>query len=349
MSKRNPELELMRFVFCLAIIVHHSYNFLTCRPGGEYATGFFFVLSGLFMQRQASKLAAEASPVFYKTFRFVWTRLKKIYPYFFFSVLIGTLAWGAMRIVIGPWWKELDRILPELFLLQMFARWQDYWWITGVSWFLGALFTAFVCLFPIGCVFAKCGAGWIFSLIAITSITAVLQTPLGFGEPWALWLGPLHKGLLLGVAGVSLGAALGAIYEFFGNKQCLRFVWIRWVLYVLALIVLFCKGPALAVWLLCAGGIFFSVWSGDKRRPALDKPWVYFLGQWSVTLYLNHFYWAVGLGYKFSFFSLPVKWGLYIGLTVGSSLFVWWLVRRLMPYLIQQIVYLVCNKRGRAS
>lgn len=119
------------------------------------------------------------------------------------------------------------------------------------------------------------------------------------------------------------------------------------VFYLLAVAVLFGKGPDLVAWLLCGGEIFFSVWKGEKQTQALDKPWVYFLGQWSVTLYLNHFYWALGLRYKFSFFSLPVKWVLYILLTVLSSLFIWWLVRRLLPYFTQQAASILCKIWGK--
>lgn len=40
MKKRNPELELMRFVFCWVIIIHHASNFWDYEPGGCSAIGF---------------------------------------------------------------------------------------------------------------------------------------------------------------------------------------------------------------------------------------------------------------------------------------------------------------------
>ena len=350
MSARNPELELMRFVFCLLIVLHHADNFSNFHMDGWHAVGFFFILSGFFLPNFVNKRGKMIAAGL-QTGRLLVRRWKKIYPYFVVSVAMGLAAWNLTGLVRGPWWWEIQHIWPELFCLQMFGSWPQAWWITGVSWFLSALFAGLACIFPIVCFFQKKISKWILTGIFIISCLVLIQQPEGFDKPGLLWLGPLHKGLLIAVAGLSFGGALGAwYYDCLSKLPCPRIGNFRWSFYLMAVIWMFCNGFALITWLLAGFGILFSVWYREKTPSKyLNKPWVYFCGEWSITLFLNHYYWALGLGKKFSFMTTEVKFELYFALSLLSSLLVWWLVRRLMPYLIQKIVNCVFKNKKRAS
>ena len=58
MKKRSGNLDLMKFLFSLMIIMFHGKNLATTEsyifPGGSIAVEFFFVVSGVLMARAAS-------------------------------------------------------------------------------------------------------------------------------------------------------------------------------------------------------------------------------------------------------------------------------------------------------
>lgn len=285
------------------------------------------------MQRDAAANCLHSSVPFVKeksTFAFILSRFKHIFPYFIVSIAVGLTAWSAMRLVVGPLLWKISHIWPEVFLLQMFASWPSAWWITGVAWFLGALFAGQLLLYPV----AKfCAKRSIFGIFIISTFISwgiiLLWFPNAFKEPGSIWCGTLRLGLLLAWAGLSFGAALGEIsgkgtYSFWKKVSKIRFL-----LYFIAFVAMFTNFPGLWIWGLFGIGILLSSVQNNQN----SVPWAIFLGEWSIALYLNHYYWALGINTKFSFFPTTTKWALYWGLSFITSLFVWWLVRRVGPYL----------------
>lgn len=338
MKKRIAELEIIRFLCCLLVILHHMDVFSAYSMNGQYAVGFFFIVSGFFMQREAVKSISccTPSPKEKTTFRFIASRLKHLYPYFIVSIAAGLMAWSAMRIVVGPLFWKLSHIWPELFLLQMFGNWPSDWWITGVSWFLGASLFGQMLFYPIAKVCVKKSIDGIFLISTIISwAIVVLYYPLSFQNPGNIWFSYLHQGLLLAWAGLSYGAALGEIYGRY-PQAFKRLVHLRFFCYILAISTMFTAVPGLWIWGLLGAGVLLSVYYADNIKRC-SSPWASFLGEWSVTLYLNHYYWALGLDMKFSFLAAPVKWVLYWGLSILTSLWVWWIVKRVLPYIYMQL------------
>ena len=305
MKKRIAELEIIRFICCLLIVLHHADVFSAYSMNGQYAVGFFFILSGFFMQRDAVKSLFSPSVVKEKsTFAFILSRFNHILPYFIVSIVVGLMAWSAMRLVVGPWLWKISHIWPEVFLLQMFATWPKAWWITGVAWFLGALFAGQLLLYPVAKFGAKKSIRGLFIVSTIVSWGIILlRFPTAFQEPGSIWFGTLRQGLLLSWAGLSFGAALGEIYGYCALIDLKKWANVRFLLYLFAFGAMFTNCPGLWVWGLFGGGILSSVWRANIIKPTKNIPWANLLGEWSITLYLNHYYWALGLNTKFSFFS----------------------------------------------
>lgn len=347
MSVRNPELELIRFIFCLLIVLHHADNFLDYHMNGWHAVGFFFILSGFFLPN----ILNNKSNFLIQTGRLLFRRWKRIYPSFVISVALGLTAWSLMRMAKGPLWWKIQHIWPELLWLQMVGYWPQRWWITGVSWFLSAWWIGLACIAPVVCLSSPKRAKWILGGIFLIGCVFIYQLPGGFSTPGEFWIFPLHQGLLLGITGISLGGALGCwYYNDLRKLPCPPIANFRWGIFLLAVLWMFGKGGALVTWLLSALGILLSVWRMQKTAVKwLSKPWVYFCGDWSMFLFLNHYYWASGLGQKYTFIRPGVQAALYVGLSVAGSLLVWWVVRRLMPYLMQQTVNLVVKAKKRDS
>lgn len=336
-KKRISELEIIRFICCLLIVLHHADVFSAYSMNGQYAVGFFFILSGFFMQQDAAKSLHSSVPFVKEksTFTFILSRFKHIFPYFIVSIAVGLTAWSAMRLVVGPLLWKISHIWPEVFLLQMFASWPSGWWITGVAWFLGALFAGQLLLYPVAKFCAKRSIFGIFVISTFISWGIILVGfPTAFKEPGSIWFGTLRQGLLLAWAGLSFGAALGEIYEYCPLMFLKKWANVRFLLYFIALSAMFTNCPGLWIWGILGCGILLSVLRANTVKSKLSNlSLANFLGEWSITLYLNHYYWALGINTKFPFFPATTKWALYWGLSFLTSLFVWWLVRRVGPYL----------------
>lgn len=342
MNKRIVELEIIRFICCLLIVLHHADLFSAYSMQGHYAIGFFFALSGFFMQRSAANSCRIATQTIAErsTFYFIFTRVKHVWLSFMVSVAVGLAAWSAMRLVVGPLWWKIAHIWPEMFLLQMFWVWPDYWWITGTAWFLGALFAGQFLMYPLAKFCAKKSIYGLFILSTLISWFLIWNNyPLAFSKPGNIWFGTLHLGLLLGWAGLSYGAALGEIYGRIPYAFLKKIAVWRFLLYFLAIGAMFTNCPGLWIWGLFGLGILLSVAYAAPSAipPTHHRPWVKFLGEWSIALYLNHYYWGLGLKLKFAFLTPATKWMFYWGLSLLTSLFVWWSVKWALPYLFGKL------------
>ena len=326
-NKRNSELEIIRFLFCVLVVWQHSDLFSPFQINGRYAVGFFFILSGFFIPQFPKNESAWRATVVY-----LWRQIKKIYPIFFLSAVMGAGAWYLTRLIRAPLWWGAWHALPELCWIQMFCRCPNGWWVTGVAWFLGAWIAGLGLLSFIYYKFPKAVQTWLVPLIWVGSWIWIGASGI-FSDPGEMWIGPLHRGVLLGVAGAAFGGVLRNIYEKIKNYPGRTYCWLRWPVFSLAILLMFTDSSGCLIWLLSGIGILLCVWKEySGKASAKNWAWAYFLGQWSAVLYLNHFYWALALGRKFAFFSLPVKYSLYLGLSLGTSLFVWWLAKRLIPY-----------------
>ncbi|MCD8085464.1 MAG: acyltransferase [Clostridiales bacterium] len=171
-GQRNGKIELMRFVFCLCIIVMHVgrdiwgkekviFDHFSVMNRAACGVEFFFLVSGYLMARSIyRKREAEALTVGQEggaaltsrpramadeVLRFLWHKVRGILPYHFvFS--------AAVAVEICVFWPEdaLNRILtriPGLLYLQMFGF--TIGSFVQVEWYISSMLIAMAILYPI--------------------------------------------------------------------------------------------------------------------------------------------------------------------------------------------------------
>ena len=102
MKSKTKSVELWRLLFALSIVLNHSRHLPWWRAEQDFlcvslAVEFFFVLSGFLMAESVRKMPRDCASVGEDTWRFLWRKLKGIYPVFLFAVAFDLLSAFALR------------------------------------------------------------------------------------------------------------------------------------------------------------------------------------------------------------------------------------------------------------
>lgn len=127
MKKKNSFIELLRFIFCLVIFLHHSGFYATdsmsypFKSAGFFAVEFFFLLTGAFATAHMAKGAPSNGCMIY-SMDYTIGKLKRVFPYAATGIL---LSYGWYFLQADPSLSIKDRIfgrwniLYELLFLPM--------------------------------------------------------------------------------------------------------------------------------------------------------------------------------------------------------------------------------------
>lgn len=173
-KKRNGTIELMRFVFCVAVILFHINNrmdipvvhHISFFQNGHIGVEFFFLVSGYLMALSAKKQAG--APLLPATKRFMFRKFLPILPY-------HLMVWGTgfvltMALCGEPLFQRAMhavQTLPNLFLIQLTGI-KDRLILTP-EWYISAMLWMMLLLFPL---LLKFGAK--FTRIVCPVVTVVL-------------------------------------------------------------------------------------------------------------------------------------------------------------------------------
>lgn len=150
-KKRNPEIELWRFIFTVIIFIFHS-NHLDDRicllQQGFTAVEFFFITSGYFMALSAEKKYAD-SPKGLGTVQFLKGKIAVFYPYVVLTFLISYCVIEftskvPLRQMVGNFFLSFQ----DLGLFKM-AGIIGVKYFNGPSWYLSAMILAMLVTFPL--------------------------------------------------------------------------------------------------------------------------------------------------------------------------------------------------------
>lgn len=168
MKQRNATIELMRFLFASSIILFHiagtlwdrklilfsSEEFkLTLFRNGYIGVEFFFLVSGFLMaksiyRRQSQECIGklQPEPVGVETIRFLWGKVKALWPYYLPACAIGCLLFLLTKENLHPGW--FVPYLPSLFFLQETGL-SDASFTGLPSWYISSMLIAMAVLYPI--------------------------------------------------------------------------------------------------------------------------------------------------------------------------------------------------------
>ena len=156
-AKRNGKIEILRFIFCLCVILYHINGVLwdgkqlitanlSFFSHGRTAVEFFFLVTGYLTAKSAAKLAASGNRVSIgrSTYEFVLKKIKSVFtPHIILCTLVIVLyaANGKMTM------EEFFDRFPSLFFLQTTGVTDGYF--ISVEWYICSMLFAIVIIYPL--------------------------------------------------------------------------------------------------------------------------------------------------------------------------------------------------------
>ena len=168
MKHRNATIELMRFLFASSVVLFHIAGTLWDRKlilfdsgdlrltlfrNGYIGVEFFFLVSGFLMaksiyRRQSQERIGkfQPEPVGVETIRFLWGKVKSLWPYYLPACAIGCLLFLLTKENLHPGW--FVPYLPSLFFLQETGL-SDASFTGLPSWYISSMLIAMAVLYPL--------------------------------------------------------------------------------------------------------------------------------------------------------------------------------------------------------
>ncbi|MGN8773102.1 acyltransferase family protein [Candidatus Weimeria sp. HCP3S3_B5] len=224
---KNGKIELLRFVFCLTIILFHcsrTFGFSHLSLGdfsvpvlrrGYYGVEFFFVVSGFLMGRSIHKRRKNLRLGLVKpvelgrtTIRYMLKKYISIFSYHVFpfialmvlKVVVQDIYDGGAKDVM----QYIFNAIPEFFFLQKFGFTNTN--VDVIEWYISAMFIAMLLLYPVISKFYYLYTRAIGPLVSLW-ILGVLQYNFGTFADQDRWIGFGYVCVFRAIAELSLGAS----------------------------------------------------------------------------------------------------------------------------------------------
>ena len=303
-THRNGNIECLRFLFAVCVVLLHSKNAPLRMSGGYLAVEFFFMLSGLFLGRRLRKTKdtpQSLQDTVHESGHYILRRIGVIFPYFLPAAIIGF----TVRLLCGEYGEGLRGAAHVLFLPHELLFLQNLGFSSpsgaGVSWYLSALFFAMWLLYPIlRRHYTVCVR--YFAVPVALIIVGILNLRYGYLNAPNSTIGPFNTGILRAVAMLLLGAAVGEAADLLRLKK-LR-IGTRALMTVTECLLYACLFVYMAfsgsvkgrldqtAVLVMAVALLLTVCGQSLLYGKADNRFSDFLGKCSMLLFLNHYCWV---------------------------------------------------------
>lgn len=220
-SNRNGEIDLMRFMFCIFIIIYHyPLKFINIGVSGYFAVEFFFITSGVYFAKKMNAIQCSSKEI---GFSFIISKILNYYKFY-----IPALILNLIYIVIYEWKGLHDFVyrlfisIPQFTFLDMLGfnvlRYDALIYV-GASWYLSATILSYIILTPIISYSLKDFTTKIAPIIIVISISFLYKY---YGKLTVLHdfsVGFIDGGLIRSIFEISLGCVCFEIGEKLKNKK----------------------------------------------------------------------------------------------------------------------------------
>lgn len=200
---RNPWVDILRFIFALAIVFFHNKdNIGLMFTQGDLAITFFFMLTGFYALRSIRKQDSPNLSYAEGCASFIKRKILSVQPDLFTSTLVYVAATYFLlhETVFAGMMQFLESFLSDVLMLRM----------TGIKngfgtygWYISTMMIVLIILYPF---LRKFGCN-IFMLLAGLLIMGIIKLNLGTLTPWTYSkISCIYAGNLWGLGAIMLGA-----------------------------------------------------------------------------------------------------------------------------------------------
>ncbi len=215
---KNGKIELLRFVFCMAVLIFHCEKYVMGEPSlkdgihislfchGSMGVEFFFIVSGLLMARTAYKRqqVTEKLNLATESLNFMKRKIMTVFPMHAIAFVFAFIAYAASQhfgwtqIVM----KAVESI-PSFFLIQMSGI--NLCSPNHITWYISCMLIAMALLYPLCVKYYEMFTKYIAPFLAIMILGYCVATT-GRLTGVMVWTGIVYKSLLRAIGEIALGA-----------------------------------------------------------------------------------------------------------------------------------------------
>lgn len=303
---RVGEVDLFRLVFSVIIMFRHAERLLGKNlvfPGGAFGVEFFFIVSGYLMMASMEKYRdRKIENVGKETFLFLKKKVAGVYPEVVLSFVIGFLVQCIFRKL--PW-EKIEQLLMnsffEVLLLQRAGVGENS--VNAAIWYIQSMLLCMAVLYPLLRKYPEI-MRWIVMPLTTLFLLGYLETNYNSLRDPSKWLGFTYKGNIRAMAELCLGA------ESYYAVRWLRQFHLTHMAKVLLTTVKWC------CWAVLCAYTWVMEWRQDVFMVTIftvaivlsfscqcvdiglfQNNLVNFLGKFSLSVYLCHYFYARYLPY----------------------------------------------------
>lgn len=303
MKKRNGSVDFWKFVFSFVIMTFHSLYFAgdVQYPfyNGANMVEFFFLVSGFLMAASLMKYDTGQVPVWKNTWKFLIHKIKGFCPDYYVAWAIAFFVKNAAGglLPLRKVAKHGFLCIWELCFVRM-AGFNDYN-ANGATWYISAMLVSMLVLVPLF-LYRKEAFLYIIAPVAGIGVLGYLYATGKVLRGNTDWLGFCYKGLLRAAGGICIGCICYVACQkikdvaFTNLAKCLLSA-AELGGYLFALYWSYGHGSSkmeFIIMFLFAVSITISFSHQGLLAPIFDNRAVYWLGTFSLPLFLAHHAWS---------------------------------------------------------
>lgn len=303
-GKKNGKIELLRFIFSIIIMMHHSRYLLGNERcyflGGSFAVEFFFIVSGYLMMVTIEKRNNETASCSLgkETFQFLIGKVKAIYPEIFISWIIAVLLVSVIKnnSIFATVVLFIDTFF-EATLLKMSGLHAVS--VNAATWYISSMLLSMMIMYPLIRKFPDISTYVVIPLISMI-LLGYLCGELGSPRNPMKWIGFTYKGNLRAFSEIGLGVIAYKFVKYLSTVTLtlpgkIVITLTEWGCYIALIMYMFFEKAGVRDYfflfiMMLAVSLSFAEKGIDSKLFA--HTFVYVLGRFSVPLYLGHIYYA---------------------------------------------------------
>lgn len=305
-KKRNGTIDILRFLFCIGILLFHTEKYIFEEPSlkngihfdffphGAIGVEFFFLVTGWLMAKSicSRKKSNGENKLSSETGAFIKRKYLSILPYsvvatlFVFMVDCFINNWGVKEII-----RKFIESIPNFSLIQMTGI--SYYNPNHITWYLSSMMIAICILFPLA---YKYYDNFVKLIIPIGGVLILGIMFVEFGKSLTgvmTWTGFAYKGTIRGIIEIGFGMVSFEASQYLQSlkirkkdKYVLRFV--ELICYVGVFMFIMLTLPK-SYEIIALAAIWVGVtitFSGVTKIDIFDNKFSELLGKMSLPIYL---------------------------------------------------------------
>ena len=299
-NKRNGAIDLLKFLFGLMVVFYHGRKFVGSERmlfgAGFIAVEFFFLVSGYLMAAKAYSVSKKENLLPGKeTSDYILKKVKTLFPHVLFAYILSLAVHFLITSDLVAFTKKAVFTVWEPFMLWMSGLGTNEIQINAQAWYISAMLLAMLVLYPIMIkkfdLFTR-----VIAPIAAIFIFGWISHEYGTLNHYRGWSGILYSGNLRAFAVLSLGAVCWQ-----ATQWLIRIPFTKLGRGMLSLVEVTCyllvvvganlhshKALSFVMVAFLAVGITITFSKKSLTGTCFDKKICYWLGNFSLTVYLQH-------------------------------------------------------------